>query len=328
MSGPLADYGRAGVAALALWASEAGVELDATDSHPFPAAAMRKAISGRRRPDAVFGPYGSGPAVAAARATPGPLWNHGGATVRLARPAFAQVVNVPAPASSYLSAVVAALDPSALAGREALLLHSATGFGREVAAGAVQAAKGVGLVVKEVAFEAGGAARAAEASVHSEADVLLVSGGFDDERVIAERLLPRRWWAAAFVAAGVDEILRSFGDRLEGVYGPCQWLAETAPEPEDGPDQRWFSTAYRKITGDPPPYPAAAAFAAGVLWERCVHDAGTTEADAVAAAAAGLNTTTLFGAFRLDRLTGLQEGHRVGVVRWRSGRRVAVSPPS
>jgi ABC-type branched-subunit amino acid transport system substrate-binding protein len=209
-----------------------------------------------------------------------------------------------------------------------LLLHSTTGFGREVATGAVQAAQAMRLVVSEVAFEPGRAARAAEAAVHADAEVLLVAGGFDDERVIADRLLSRRWWAAAFVAAGVDEILRPLGDRLEGVYGPCQWLADTAPEPEDGPDQRWFSAAYQKVTGNPPPYPAAAAFAAGVLWERCVGEAGTTDADAVAAEAARLNTTTLFGGFRLHPLTGLQQGHRVGVIRWRSGRRLPVSPPT
>jgi hypothetical protein len=49
---------------------------------------------------------------------------------------------------------------------------------------------------------------------------------------------------------------------------------------------------------------------------------------AVAAVAAGLHTTTLFGGFRLDPATGLQDARRVGVVRWRSGRRVPVTSPS
>jgi hypothetical protein len=50
--------------------------------------------------------------------------------------------------------------------------------------------------------------------------------------------------------------------------------------------------------------------------------------ETVQAAAERLTTTTLFGAFRLDPLTGLQQGHRVGVVQWRRGRRQMITPPS
>jgi ABC-type branched-subunit amino acid transport system substrate-binding protein len=257
------------------------------------------------------------------------LWNHGGATARLSRPRFPHVINLPAPASTYLAATLAAIDSSALAGRTALLLHSTTGFGREVASGATRAANTIGLAVSELAFEPGEGARAASAvAQRPDGEVLLVAGAFDDEVAIAEQLLGRAWGAAAFVAAGVEEILRPLGARLEGIYGPCQWLAETAPEPEHGPDQRWFSAAYQRVTGVPPPYPAAAAYAAGVLWQHCSRQAGTTEPDAVAAVAAGLHTTTLFGGFRLDPATGLQDARRVGVVRWRSGRRVPVTSPS
>lgn len=329
LSGPLARYGRAGAAALGLWAGEAGVELEVTDAHPSAAAAMASAVGGRRRPEVVFGPYGSGHAVAAAGATRCGLWNHGGATSRLSRPRFPHVINVPAPAATYLAATLAAFDSSALAGRAALLLHSTTGFGQEVASGATRAASTIGLAVSEHAFEPGEGARAANAAAQRpDAEVLLVAGAFDDEVAIAEQLLRRTWCAAAFVAAGVEEILEPLGERLEGIYGPCQWLAETAPEPEHGSDQRWFSAAYERTTGAPPPYPAAAAYAAGVLWQHCSREAGTTQPEAVAAVAAGLHTTTLFGGFRLHPTTGLQHAHRVGVVRWRSGRRVPVISPT
>jgi ABC-type branched-subunit amino acid transport system substrate-binding protein len=328
LSGPFARYGRAGAAALGLWAAEAQVELEATDAHPSAAAALASAVGGERRPDVVFGPYGSGPAVAVARASRSVVWNHGGATARLSRPRFPHVINVPAPASSYLAAILKALDTPALAGRAAVLLHSTTGFGREVASGATRAARAMGLAVSELPFEPGEGARAARlVAQRLDAEVLLVAGAFEDEVAIAERLLGRPWSAAAFVAAGVEEILAPLGERVEGIYGPCQWLAETASTPELGPDQRWFSAAYQRATGTPPPYPAAAAYAAGVLWEHCCHQAGTIEPDVVAAAAAGLQTTTLFGSFRLHPTTGLQVGHQVGVVCWQSGRRVPVISP-
>jgi ABC-type branched-subunit amino acid transport system substrate-binding protein len=327
LSGPLARYGRSGATALRLWAAEAGVDLAIADAYPSAAAAVAS-VAVRHRIDVLFGPYGAGPAVAAARAAPTVLWNHGGASSRLARQAFPHVVNVPAPAATYLAAVISALDAAELAGAEAVLLHSRTRFGREVAGGALGAAGDVGLAVTAIPFDPGDGDGAARSVQGRRADVLLVAGGFDDELAIAARLLRQRWRAVAFVAAGVDEVLAPVADRLTGVYGPCQWLPDAAPQPENGPDSRWFTTAYLRAAGSPPPYPAAAAFAAGVLWQRCTRDAGDTVPEAVQAAAARLTTTTLFGAFRLDPVTGLQEGHRVGVVQWRRGRRQIITPPS
>jgi hypothetical protein len=327
LSGPLARYGLSGATALRLWAAEAGVDLAIADAYPSAAAAVAS-VAARHRIDVLFGPYGAGPAVAAARATPTVLWNHGGASARLVRQAFPHVVNVPAPACTYLAAVIRALDAAELAGAEAVVLHSRTGFGREVADGALGAAGAVGMAATAIPFDPGDGDGAARLAEDRRADVLLVSGGFEDELAIAARLLCRSWRAAAFVAAGVDEVLAPVADRLTGVYGPCQWLPDAAPEPEDGPDSDWFTTAFLQAAGSPPPYPAAAAFAAGVLWQRCTRNAGDTAPDAAQAAAERLATTTLLGAFGLDPVTGLQRGHRVGVVQWRGGRRQIITPPS
>jgi hypothetical protein len=64
-----------------------------------------------------------------------------------------------------------------------------------------------------------------------------------------------------------------------------------------------------------------------VIWQRCVIEAETVEPDQVFAAAQRLDTTTLFGRFRLDPVTGEQSGHRVRVVSWRNGRRVVCDGP-
>ena len=143
-----------------------------------------------------------------------------------------------------------------------------------MADGPRRAAHEVGLAITPVAFAPGRGEAAAWQAHGLDADVLLVAGGFDDEVAIASRLLARRWRVAAFVAAGVDEVLKPLGERLAGVYGPCQWVPEVAPEPEEGPDASWFTAAYCRAAGSPPPYPAAAAFAAGVLWQRCLREAG------------------------------------------------------
>ena len=142
------------------------------------------------------------------------LWNHGGATSRLARPAFPQVINVLSPASTYFSGVlqaVRAFDPGAAT---VALLHTTSGFGQDVATGAARAALTLAFAVERLAFEPGHAAEIA--SLVPLADVLLVVGSFADGLAAASLVLQRPWRAAAFVAAGVEEALASLGNQREG----------------------------------------------------------------------------------------------------------------
>jgi len=102
LSGPLADYGRAGTVALELWAAAGGARLTVHDAHPDPSAAVRAAE--RERPELLFGPYGSGPARAVAAATRRLVFNHGGA-----RASAANLVDVLAPAHTYFEGALAAV---------------------------------------------------------------------------------------------------------------------------------------------------------------------------------------------------------------------------
>jgi branched-chain amino acid transport system substrate-binding protein len=314
LSGPLAGYGRATAVALRLWAERfagaRGAELVVLDAHPDPAVAVRRAE--HDRPDLLFGPYGSGPAAAVASATSRLVWNHGGARLRPRD----NVVNVLAPADTYFVGAVQAVRRADPLIRQVGLLRRDTGFGRAVADGAAEAAAGLGLSVRHAVLPAD----------PPEADVLLVVGRFDDERAVASRWLPGRWRAAAFVGAGVAEVLAGLGPRREGLLGPAQWVAGAAPRPDEGPDAERFVAAYRARTGTDPPYPAVQAFAAGILAARCLRDAGTTEDGAVRAAAGRLACTTLLGGFRLDP-SGRQVGHSVLTVQWQHGARVVVWPP-
>jgi ABC-type branched-subunit amino acid transport system substrate-binding protein len=322
LSGPLARFGRAGASALALWAECSGVGLEVIDAYPSAASAIRAAEASR--PDVVFGPYGSGPALAAAAASTGVVWNHGGATARLARPAYPGFVNVESPAYDYLGAVLDTLAAEGLSeGSQVVIMHVDTVFGREVAEGAVVAAQRLNFLQRSVAFRTG-RARDVLAQVPA-GDVLLGAGSFDDDVIIAQWASERRWRAIGLVAAGVGELRRAVGERVEGLYGPCQWFDDgTDDDPEEGPNNEWFSHCYRDANGTVPPYPAAAAFAAGVVWQRCVNEAGTVESWPVHATSQRLDTTTLFGRFRVDPVTGVQTGHQIRVVQWLGGRRVGV----
>ena len=331
LTGPLAPFGYAGAIGLALWARQAarlpapwtGVDLDVRDCGPDVRASMRAALDAQ--PDVLFGPYGSHPMLLAAQSCPRVLWNHGGAASRLARPAFPQVINVLSPASTYFTGVleaVRAFDPAAAT---VALLHTTSGFGRDVASGAASAALTFSFAVKRLAFEPGQAAEAA-ARV-PQADVVLGVGSFADELAAAPLVLQRPWRAAAFVGAGVEEVLAPLGKWREGLLGPTQWFASAAPEPEEGPDAQWFVTRFRGMAGGEPSYPAAQAFAAGLLCARCLREGRLAEDAVHLAVARQLDCTTLYGAFRLDPKSGLQAGHQMLIVQWQQGRRRVVWPP-
>jgi branched-chain amino acid transport system substrate-binding protein len=331
-SGPLQRFGVAGAVALRLWAEHAlqassdwsGVDLEVVDAHPSATAAVHAAVS--RRPDVIFGPYGASPAVAVAKAIHGVLWNHGGATARLRRPEFAHVVNVLSPAATYFAAVLRAIHSADPRVERVSLLHGSTQFGREVAAGAAAAAKELRLDLNATSCVAGQVTAAA--ATLAPADALLVAGSFEDELDAARVLLARGWRAAAFVGAGVDEALAQLGPAREGLLGPAQWVARVAQDPDEGPDAAWFVRAFRQETSADPPYPAAAAFAAGALVARCLRELGGAADEEVLRIAAQLSVRTLFGEFRLDSDTGLQVGHEILVVQWQDGVRRVVWPLS
>jgi len=314
LSGPMGGFGRAGAAALALWADRFSgpdqVRLTVVDAHPDARGALHRAEG--TRPDLLFGPYGSGPAARAAAAASRLVWNHGGAQV----PPRRNVINVLAPARTYFTGAVQLLHHHLAGGFSAGVLHSDTGFGRGVGGGALAEAQRLGIETR----------RAVLPESTPEADVLLVVASPAQEVRIAETLDFRGRKAVGFVAAGVREVLSGLGERREGLLGPAQWLAEAAPIPDEGPSAEEFLAAFRERTGQEPAYPAVQAFAAGLLALRCLRAAGASRDAAVLEAARRLDCTTLFGRFRIDT-RGQQVGHRVLTVQWRGGRRVVVWPP-
>jgi branched-chain amino acid transport system substrate-binding protein len=223
-----------------------------------------------------------------------------------------------APAETYFEGALQAVhaaDPGGV--RTVRIAHAETGFARAVSAGAEREAARLGLEATLTALPAD----------PPPGDMLLVVGSFADEQAAAARLLGAGWRAAGFVGAGVDEVLAGLGARREGLLGPAQWLAAAAPEPDEGPRADEFAAAYRERTGAEPPYPAAQAFAAGVIAQRCARDAGERSDAALLAAARALDCTTMFARFRLDPDTGVQVGHRVLTVQWQDGERRVVWPP-
>ncbi|MGH9168716.1 MAG: hypothetical protein ACRD02_12915 [Acidimicrobiia bacterium] len=73
-------------------------------------------------------------------------------------------------------------------------------------------------------------------------------------------------------------------------------------------------------------YPAAQAYAAGLIAMRCVEEAGGSDERALLEAARRLRCTTFFGRFGLGE-DGRQRDHEVLAVQWQEGVKRVVWPP-
>ena len=286
------------------------------------------------RVDLLLGPYSSKLTLVAAPVTEACgkiLWNHGGSSDVIWSSGYRRVISVASPASDYLRALpgLAKLrDPRV---RRLSVLHASRGsFAAYVARGAAQGAKAVGFdAIELVPFEPPlvDARALLEQALAARPDVLIGVGSFEDDlAIVRHRGLLQGVSTLAVVAAGLEAFHREVGDLAEGVIGPSQWEAAADEAPEAGPDSRWFCSEFERRFGRSPGYPAAQAYAVGVIIQECVKRAGSLHDDMLLRVARGLQTTTLYGAFRLDPVRLRQTGHRVQLVQWRQGRKELVTP--
>ena len=85
--------------------------------------------------------------------------------------------------------------------------------------------------------------------------------------------------------------------------------------PRIGPTEDQFLTAYGTRTALPD-YPAVQAAAAATIAAHCARLTGTTHPQPLWQAASSLDTSTLFGAFKIDPATGAQLSHQTILLQW------------
>jgi ABC-type branched-subunit amino acid transport system substrate-binding protein len=320
LSGRYARFGRQAAAALETWRRlDGGAELVIEDDESAPRVLETRLPGVARNCDILLGPYSTQLARAAARIAGDKgllVWNHGGSGDDVEASAPGHMISVLAPASRYAESFIACL--AGLDEQAPLWIAQGKGsFGRQVAEGTESAARRRGLPVHRVSPD--------ELPAHAAVPWDLFSAGTfeSDVEVIRQarqlRVPPR---AVCAVAAGVRDFAAEIA-APEGIYGVGQWFAGTTPPPRLGPAEPAFLGAYTAASGTAPDYPAAQALAAAVLAAHCARLAGSTARDAVWPTAAELDTSTLFGAFRIDPGTGVQIGHQPALVRWSAAGLVA-----
>jgi Periplasmic binding protein len=318
LSGRYARFGRQAADGLRVWQGLVGdgvelrVEDDGSDPEWVAGALARVAASC----ELLLGPYSTQLMRKAGRAMSdidGLVWNHGGSGDDVQALCPGRVVSVLAPTSRYAAPFVR--TRAAEARRAPLWVVRGRGrFGRQVAAGALTEAERSGLEAVEK--------RARENGVSfqevPEAWDLLSVGTFEDDVAIVNKAIsaPRPPRAVCSVAAGVRDFALMV-ERADGVYGIAQWFPGRTRRPELGPTEHDFVTAFRRVAGTWPDYPAVQAAATAALGLHCAQLAGSVEPDALWTAATSLDTTTLYGVFKIDPQTGAQLGHTPVLLRWR-----------
>jgi branched-chain amino acid transport system substrate-binding protein len=124
----------------------------------------------------------------------------------------------------------------------------------------------------------------------------------------------------------MQEFAQALGAHAEGFLGPSQWEPRLAYVPDFGPGPDEVTEGIR-AQGAPPDYPAAQAYAACLVAQRCLEKAGADD-ESLWGAACALDCATFFGRFRIDPATGLQVAHEMVLVQWRRGRKLVVWPPA
>lgn len=161
-------------------------------------------------------------------------------------------------------------------------------------------------------------------------DAIFGGGHFQDgstfAKQLAEKDVPLKF--VALLVAPPEPTFAELGDAALGIIGPSQWEPLAAFNAEAaaaagmdffGPSSAEFSEAYKVAYDEEPSYHAAGGYVAGLLLQKAIEDAGSTDPAAVKTALDALNLMTFFGHIQFDTSAenhGLQIGHSMVYIQW------------
>lgn len=237
------------------------------------------------------------------------------------------------PASRYLAGAVdhlADLDPDVT---QLAFVHENDQFSTDVVTAAKEYAESLGYEV--VIFE-GYDSETTDFGpfinkIEAEAPQALLGGGhFQDGSTFARQLFEKGVDLnyIALLVAPPEPDFAELGDAAFGVVGPSQWepLAEYTPESAEAAGLEWFGPTgaefverYEAAYDEEPSYHSAGGYAAGLILQKAIMDAGSYDPEAVKAALDAMDILTFYGRIKFDTSAeshGLQIGHSMIYIQW------------
>jgi branched-chain amino acid transport system substrate-binding protein len=232
------------------------------------------------------------------------------------------------PASHYLTSaldVLKARDPHT----RLAFVYSDDAFSNAVAAAGKAYAKQIGL---NVAFDEAYSPDTTDFSpiidkiISSKATALVGGGHYADGSTLARQLHAQKAGMKfiCLLVAPDSPKFTELGDAAYGIAVPSQWEPETTFKPQIGPTSAAFMKAYEDKYHTPPSYESAGGYAAGLVLEHAIEQAGSLDTAAVAAALNRTDLTTFFGRVKFATDPGehgLQMAHAMVLAQWQKDKK-------
>lgn len=237
---------------------------------------------------------------------------------------YQNVYQIYTPASRYLTGTIDMIRAADANLKKLAIVYEDSKFAKAVATAAKAYAKKKGFDV--VLFEGYPSGTTDFGPIinkikASGAEALVGGGHYADGATFARQLYEQQAplkLVALLVAPASDEFAE-LGDAAVGVVAPSQWEPLVKYTPTCGPTPAEFTEMYQKAYGKVPAYRAAGGFAAGLVLQRAIMDAGSIDPAKVRKALDAMDITIFFGRikFSSDPAThGLQLGHEMVQIQW------------
>ena len=157
--------------------------------------------------------------------------------------------------------------------------------------------------------------------IASKATVLLGGGHYADGSTLAKQLYEHKVplkMITLLVAPDSDK-WPELGDAAVGVTVPSQWEPQVALKAQYGPSGADFAKWYKAKYNAEPSYESAGGYAAGLILQRAIEQAGGTDTAKVTDALNKTDITTFYGRTKFSTAAnehGLQVGHAMVLAQW------------
>lgn len=152
-------------------------------------------------------------------------------------------------------------------------------------------------------------------------DAIFGGGHWEDGQEFAKQVYRNSLKVKFMVllSAPADADFAALNQAALGVIGASQWEPKAQFVVSFGPSVVDFNRAYQTAYAEEPGYQAAGGYAAGLVLEKALLDAGSLDQQKIKAALDALNIITFFGPQRFERSEaahGLQVGRSMIYVQW------------
>jgi ABC-type branched-subunit amino acid transport system substrate-binding protein len=303
--------------------------------------------------DFLISPYSSGLADAAAviaQQYKKIMITTGAASESTYMKGYSLVYQAYTPAGRYLTGAVdmlLKLDPKA---KKVAIIHENDKFSTDVVKALKKYAEGKGMQVPLFEGYDSGTTDFAPFinKIPKDVDAVMGGGHFADTTTFARQLYEKKVPAKmiALLVAPPEPKFAELGEACIGVVGSSQWepLAKYSPEAAKAENVEWFGPTVAefvkeyqaKYGKEEPSYHSAGGYAAGLILQKAIESAGSTDTEKVKAALDKEDMYTFYGRIKFDttpKLHGLQTGHEMIYIQWQKGQdgkpvKQAVWPPA